>query len=645
MGEMRTRLLMPLLALLLAAAAPPLPPALNDPNTTEGWIWQQVQAGRNADLNGRCGTPALDVRMTDDDRWRSACRRVDPVQLRALLTQPDLADRTPHGVAIRGAYIDGNLNLDDARVRAVEVSIEECWLAGDLVLTDAHLDGVLDLDRALITGQINSLNAFVSNRLTLNHTLVHGDFDGNSMRIGKYILMRGAEFGGSVLLQAARIEDLMDMEGASIAKDKTFDARGLHVGRGGLIIREVTFGGPVDLGDAQVDGELAMNRASVAQNQTFRAQELRVGAGGLSISNVAFGGRVDLLNAHVDGRMEMIDAKFASRLDAEALHVGGNFFARSVTFGGAVNFRVLVVDGTLDLRDSHVRRLDLAGAVVRDDLLLGGRYDDGSEHWLRWDYCDVGGPRLSLRNARVGNLQDDDLAWPPHITLQGFAYTHLGGFGGERRQDMRNRSVAWWRDWLKRDPVYGAQPYAQLAGVLAAAGNRDGAADIRFFGRDRERSELLRGCTWLQEIGLVDEPDDDRPCSWGTGLGLSALQLFVGHGIGAYTFRAAGWVLVLALVGAIILCFAPGVRGVRPVRFLTKARRGPRQKSLLWCFGASLQRVLPLVTISAEFSDFFNDPRRERLRSWQHVAFGVLVLCGWALAGFVAAAFSGLIQT
>jgi hypothetical protein len=55
--------------------------------------------------------------------------------------------------------------------------------------------------------------------------------------------------------------------------------------------------------------------------------------------------------------------------------------------------------------------------------------------------------------------------------------------------------------------------------------------------------------------------------------------------------------------------------------------------------------VLPLVTISQEFSDFFNDPNRERLYAWQHVVFGVLALCGWALGLFVAAAFSGLIQS
>jgi hypothetical protein len=181
----------------------------------------------------------------------------------------------------------------------------------------------------------------------------------------------------------------------------------------------------------------------------------------------------------------------------------------------------------------------------------------------------------------------------------------------------------------------------RAAGILAAAGNREGAADIRFFGRDRERSELLRGCTWLQKLGLVEKPADDRPSRWGPGLGLSALQTFVGYGIGDYAFRDAGWALVLALIGVVTLLFAPGVRGVR--RFANI--RGPRQRSVLWCFGASLHKVLPLITISQEFSDFFNDPKRERLDPWQHFAFGVLALCGRALGLFVAAAFSGLIQS
>jgi hypothetical protein len=118
---------------------------------------------------------------------------------------------------------------------------------------------------------------------------------------------------------------------------------------------------------------------------------------------------------------------------------------------------------------------------------------------------------------------------------------------------------------------------------------------------------------------------------------------FVGYGIGNYAVRAVYRAVGLALVGVAILWFAPGVRGVRPSR--TATRRGPRRKSLVWCIGGSLHRVLPVISISPEFNDFFSGPKRERLYPWQHFAFGVLALCGGVLAGFVAAAFSGLIQS
>ncbi len=613
---MRARLLLPLLAVLLAAAAPPLPPQLSDPTRTEGWIWQQVQAGQIADLNQRCDTPQLSVYQVNDPLWRAPCRNVDPALLRAVLTQPDLADHAPHGVRIRGARIDGRLDLSDAHVRAAEVWLDASWIAGDAVLADARLDGLLSLDG----------------------TRIDGNLDGKRAAIGGNLSMENAEFGGPVDLRDARVDGQMSMVGAGVADKQMFDAALLHVG-GGLFLNSVTFGGPVDLGDAHVDSQMDMGRAVVADKQTFTAERLHVGSGGLFLPNVRFGGAVDLRDAHVDSQMDMERAVVADQqlFDADRLHVGSNFFARSVSFGGAIDFHALTVDGALDLRDSRVRQLDLAGAVVRDDLRLGG---EGL--WLHWDACDGPAPCLNLRNARVGNLQDDERAWPDHITLEGFSYAHLGGFGGEQRQDMRKRSVISWRDWLRRDPVYSAQPYAQLASVLAAAGNRDGAADIRFFGRNRERSELLTGCTWLQQLGLVDRPDDDRPCQRGAAIGQGALQIFVGYGIGDYTFRAVGWALVLAITGTVILCFAPGVRGVMPSRLATN--RGPRQKSLLWCFGASLHQVLPLVSINQEFGDFFNDPKRERLSPWQHVAFGFLALCGWALGLFVVAAFSGLIQ-
>ena len=119
---------------------------------------------------------------------------------------------------------------------------------------------------------------------------------------------------------------------------------------------------------------------------------------------------------------------------------------------------------------------------------------------------------------------------------------------------------------------------------------------------------------------------------------MTTQQVFVDYGIGAYGFRAVGWALVLAIVGTVILLFAPGVRG-------DKRPPGPRQHSPLWCFGASLQQVLPLISLNKGFSAFFDDPKRERLHAWQHLAFGLLAVCGWVLAGFVAAAFAGLIHS
>lgn len=715
---MGTRLLMPLLASLLAAAAPPLPPRFNNPNTPEGWIWQKVQAGKIADLNEKCQTrPPLGVRERDDDRWRADCRKLDPKLLRALLTRPDLADHAPHGVQIRGARINGNLELRDAHVKAAEVWLDASWIAGDVTLSDAKLDGLLSFDGTSVDGKFNAERSTIGN-LTMERAVFGGPVDLRSARIEGQMSLRDAsvadqqrfdaallhvgaagllldnvKFGGPVDLRYARVEGSTSLSEASVADRQTFDAEWLHVGAGGLYLRNARFGGPIYLADAHVEGSVVIDGARFAPQQMFHAARLHIGGdlglrdvwfggpvylddaqvegaidmehaniadqqpfsavmlhgvGGMFLQQVTFGGPVDLRDASIDSQIEMDDASFAAGMtfEAERLHIGADLFARRVRFAGPASFRLLKSDGAVDLRGARVHQLDLEGAAVKDDLVLGGRRNQ-AEQWLQWEDCDTEALCLNLRNTKVGNLQDDGRAWPPRINLEGFTYAHLGGIGGEQAQDMRNRPIGWWRGWLQRDPLYSAQPYAQLASVLETAGNREGAADIRFFGRDRERSELFRGCpAWLRKLVFVENGDDEiRTCAFVLGLGLTAQQALVGYGIGKYNFFALGWALGLVFVGTVILCVAPGVRGIRPTYAgIAKAPRGPRQRSALWCTGASLHQVLPLVTISQEFSDFFNDPKRERLHAWQQVAFGVLKLFGWALGLFVVAAFSGLIQ-
>ena len=217
---------------------------------------------------------------------------------------------------------------------------------------------------------------------------------------------------------------------------------------------------------------------------------------------------------------------------------------------------------------------------------------------------------LTLRNTHIGNLMDAKDAWPAqgHLHLDGFNFNHLGGFAGDTGPEMRARGMDWWDNWARLDPDYSPAPYAQLAAALTSAGDRDAANEIRYLGRVRECET---------EKGLA-------------GALCGALQYVAGFGIGTYTFRVLDWVLGFSLAGtALLLMTVP-----------TAKQHGP-----IWCFGASLARLLPVIEVNQEFAEFFNDPKRERLTGWQSFVFSAMGIVGWLLAAILGVAVSGLAQS
>ena len=754
---MRRALLLLLVGLTLAAAGPVPDAALNDETTAEGWIWRQTQAGNVADFNARCGTGRLDPHVPSDPRWSADCRSVNPAALRALLARPGLADAAPHGVRLRGARIAGALNLDDVHLAAAEFSLIGCSLAGDLVVTAAHIDGWLVFDGTVISGNLDMSAAridrgmMITNKTTIegaielslasigdaltltDATLAGGmnapgvkigsflvlansgfdadvklvaakvqgalaiqgvkfaagkQLDATEMQVGSFVGIVDAEFGGAVNLSGLSVPGNFAMTGVTFAAGRQLNASGLQIG-GSMLAKNVTFGGGLSLDGAVVRDEMsmigtkfgaesaftangfrvggtflvdpaefadgvAMKNASIGRNlimrgahvgvgKSFNARGLQVG-GDLGMEDAELGGSVDLAGGNIRGEVVLDQLKLGpdAVLSMESLRVGRHAYFRNVGSAKPVNAAFLVVGGSLDLRGATLGGLDLSGAVVEGDLRLGGRYDNGPEAWTKWVSQGNKSACVVLRNTSVGNLQDDERSWDAAtLVLEGFAYRHLGGVGGVSRQDMRNRPVESWRRWLARDPDYSPQPYTQLASVLAASGNNDASAAIRFAGRDRERTELLRGCGWWHPSDAEAATAVRSPCDLQGWFGLSVLQATIGYGIGTYTFRAVWWTLGLALIGTAVLAFAPGVRGPAGAG----SGRSPRLKPLLWCFGASLNHVLPVVSLSPEFTDFFNDPQRERLHAWQQIAFAVLALGGWALSFFVIAALSGLTQS
>jgi len=316
---------------------------------------------------------------------------------------------------------------------------------------------------------------------------------------------------------------------------------------------------------------------------------------------------VVLRGAKVTGQINMDGANFGGALNADSVQVGSDLFMRSAQFVDQVIMYFVHVGANLDLRGATLTSLDLAGASVAGDLRLGGSFK--SAVWKG----QKGEPgTLNLRNTHIGNLMDAEDAWPAqrHLHLNGFTLSHLGGFAGDGGSGTPKRGSDSWDKWARLDPDYSPGPYVQLATALTSAGDRDAANDIRYLGRARER-ETEKGLAYV----------------WS-----GFLQWVAGFGIGDYAFRVLYWAIGIAFLGAL---------------YLRMCAKGVRDKNhgFAWCFGASLSRLLPVIEINKEFTDFFNDPDRGRLTAWQSFVFSAIGMVGWLFGAILLAAVSGLTQS
>jgi hypothetical protein len=105
--------------------------------------------------------------------------------------------------------------------------------------------------------------------------------------------------------------------------------------------------------------------------------------------------------------------------------------------------------------------------------------------------------------------------------------------------------------------------------------------------------------------------------------------VFTGYAIGnGLLFLPLAWVLGLTALGAVVLRFSPEALS----------------KGFVWRCGASLHHLLPIVELNKEFTNFLDDPRRERTEGWQLAYFAAHKLMGYLLAIFVGAAIAGLLK-
>src|SRR5262249_25550452 len=166
--------------------------------------------------------------------------------------------------------------------------------------------------------------------------------------------------------------------------------------------------------------------------------------------------RVNLRGAKVSADVDIEGAVFDGELYADALKVEGSFLVRHTTANQPINLVFARIGGNLDTRGATLAELNLSGASIAGDLLLGrfGR----SSATTSWRAMESKPGRLDLRNSRVTNLIDAKDPWPTKgfLHLDGFTFSHLGGF--EPDSGMRGGMVRW-DDWIRRDPKYSPAPY------------------------------------------------------------------------------------------------------------------------------------------------------------------------------------------
>ncbi|MBF9046169.1 hypothetical protein LSUCC0031_03475 [Rhodobacterales bacterium LSUCC0031] len=343
------------------------------------------------------------------------------------------------------------------------------------------------LEQALLAACPNGWPACLPNR----DDLPQDDSDPDRrVRAGliRYLMLGGSDEEGGVLpspqgvrLIGGWIAGVLDLEGCETQLD-------LKLWRCRISERAV-------LQDARI-GALYLPGCAAPQGLDLHRLETRRGVH-LNYGFVA-GGMVDLAGARIGGELDCDGGSFKGKpmaLDCDNARIGASVFLRDgFHAAGMLNFVRAEIAGNLRVQDAILDAgLDMEAARVG--------------HGFFWQNVTGARERLDLTEAHVGSLRDEWQSWAgcKTLILDGFRYDRLDGA----------MTVAQRLAWLgkadtaraaKTDaalaPAFEPQPYLQLANVLRAQGNRDGAAEIMVHREWRQR-QAERRWLWMQNNSPV----------------------------------------------------------------------------------------------------------------------------------------------
>jgi hypothetical protein len=396
---------------------------------TEQALVKHVEQGELLDLTGDSQTVRASV-IRDIMRGR-------------LAPDPD-----PHGLRLRGARIDGRLDL--ANITS-PLPFE---------LSDCQLDEGLDARNAQLTT----------------------------------VALAGCRLG-STLHAAHMTATVLDISGATIEA---------HAERGAVNVNTA------HLGRLNADNAKLHNDSGPAlYGKRLRVDHNVHLTGGFVATGSGERGAINLVDAHF-GRLNADNAKLRNdsgpALDAERLRVDRNVFMRDGFEATGSDGRA-----TLQLQDAHVGQLECDGATLRNDsgpALNGRRLRVDQDVYLRNGFDATGTGEtvvVNLVDSRIGGVLVFAPARLEHSTdprkrlnVNGLVYNGL----------PEGISTPDWLLLLREGtPGYAAQPYQQLAAAHRAVGHDSQARHVLMEQRrDQIRRRAITGRAeraWARLTGLT----------------------------------------------------------------------------------------------------------------------------------------------
>ncbi|HTV06210.1 MAG TPA: hypothetical protein VME86_12650 [Acidobacteriaceae bacterium] len=454
--------------------------------------------------------------------------------VRWLATDPEAANHIdPKGLRVYGITLSDKLDLQSCRV-LVPLHIQHCAIKSEIDLCsaetksirflDSSFEGIIRADRIKVDGPLFLRGSIFSGEIRLVGAQIKGALDclgakltvkgenalsadraevGGMLNLGQGKDLSGNpqifESNGTVRLLGAKIAGDLNCSGAklTVKGENALYADNAEIEGNVFLYKGFESTATVRLPEAKIKGMLSCSGAKlrVKEGNALYADGAEIG--GSVLLNVSEGpmstqreefestGTIRLLGAKIKGILSCSGAKLngavTDSLFADCATVGANVFLdKGFESSGAIRLLGARIDGELGFIGAKTTRV-----ICKDLHLKGDMWWTGVEESQE--------AILDLTGASVKSLHDDQESWPSpgHLTLDGLSYEELTLHERPSQEQVMGNApgpelpfkVEARIEWLMLQAPerrIKPEPWMQLAKLLEAKGDREGAKHVIF---------------------------------------------------------------------------------------------------------------------------------------------------------------------